>query len=46
MANVPKLKGREDCDDWAFAAENFLILDGKCKNAKWTETDAEKNRQG
>ena len=33
MANVPKLKEREDCDDWAFAAENFLILDGmqKCK---------------
>lgn len=26
--NVPKLKGRENYDDWAFAAENFMILEG------------------
>lgn len=26
--NVPKLKGRENYDEWAFAAENFLILEG------------------
>lgn len=26
--NVPKLKGRENYDDWAFAVENFLILEG------------------
>ncbi|CAF4890073.1 unnamed protein product [Pieris macdunnoughi] len=26
--NVPKLKGRENFDDWAFAARNFLILEG------------------
>ncbi|XP_026475639.1 uncharacterized protein LOC113380719 [Ctenocephalides felis] len=27
LVNVPKLKGRETYDDWAFAAENFLILE-------------------
>jgi hypothetical protein len=26
--NVPKLRGRENYDDWAFAVENFLILEG------------------
>lgn len=26
--NVPKLKGRDNYDDWAFAVENFLILEG------------------
>lgn len=26
--NVPKLKGRENYDDWAFAVENFMILEG------------------
>lgn len=28
LLNVPKLKGRENYDDWAFAARNFLILEG------------------
>ncbi|XP_072933025.1 uncharacterized protein [Epargyreus clarus] len=28
LVNVPKLKGRENYDDWAFAARNFLILEG------------------
>uniref|UniRef100_A0A1E1WGD5 Uncharacterized protein n=1 Tax=Pectinophora gossypiella TaxID=13191 RepID=A0A1E1WGD5_PECGO len=28
LANVPKLKGRENFDDWAFAVENLLILEG------------------
>lgn len=28
IVNVPKLKGRENYDEWAFAAENFLILEG------------------
>ncbi|CAH2100914.1 unnamed protein product [Euphydryas editha] len=28
LANVPKLKGRENYDDWCFAAENVLILEG------------------
>jgi hypothetical protein len=26
--NVSKLRGRENYDDWAFAVENFLILEG------------------
>ncbi|GBP58765.1 hypothetical protein EVAR_35544_1 [Eumeta japonica] len=28
IVNVPKLKGRENYDDWAFAARNFLVLEG------------------
>lgn len=28
LVNVPRLKGRENYDDWAFAVENFLILEG------------------
>lgn len=28
LANVPKLKGRENYDDWCFAAENVLVLEG------------------
>lgn len=28
IVNVPKLKGRENYDEWAFAAENFLMLEG------------------
>lgn len=28
LVNVPKLKGRENFSEWAFAAENFLILEG------------------
>ncbi|KAL4719415.1 hypothetical protein ACJJTC_002710, partial [Scirpophaga incertulas] len=28
IVNVPKLRGRENYDEWAFAAENFLILEG------------------
>ncbi|CAH2099257.1 unnamed protein product [Euphydryas editha] len=28
ILNVPKLKGRENFDEWAFAVENFLILEG------------------
>lgn len=26
IVSVPKLKGRENNDDWAFAARNFLVL--------------------
>lgn len=29
IANVPKLKGRENYSEWAFAAENLLVLEGK-----------------
>ncbi|CAH2088790.1 unnamed protein product [Euphydryas editha] len=28
LANVPKLKGRENYDNWCFAAENVLVLEG------------------
>ncbi|KOB74848.1 Uncharacterized protein OBRU01_08408 [Operophtera brumata] len=28
IANVPKLKGRENYDDWCFAAKNVLVLEG------------------
>ncbi|KAG7307913.1 hypothetical protein JYU34_006528 [Plutella xylostella] len=34
IVNVPKLKGRENYDEWAFAAENFLILEGVDINKK------------
>lgn len=34
LANVPKLKGRENYDEWAFAAENLLILEGMAKCIK------------
>lgn len=42
--NVPKLKGRENYDDWAFAVENFLILEGIdiAKSEKFSE---EENRK-
>lgn len=28
VVSVPKLKGRENYNEWAFAAENCLILEG------------------
>ncbi|KAK9685258.1 hypothetical protein QE152_g38175 [Popillia japonica] len=28
IASVPKLRGRENYSEWAFAVENFLLLDG------------------
>lgn len=28
LVNVPKLKGRENYDNWAFATSNFLLLEG------------------
>lgn len=31
MVNVPRLKGRENYSDWAFAVENFLVLEGLSK---------------
>ncbi|KAF2895129.1 hypothetical protein ILUMI_11045 [Ignelater luminosus] len=33
-ANVPKLKGRDNYDEWVFAAENVLILEGMMKCIK------------
>lgn len=38
IANVPKLKGRENYSEWAFAAENLLVLEGKLNFLK-TEGD-------
>lgn len=38
IVNVPKLRGRENYDEWVFAAENFLILEGMMKCIK-TEQD-------
>ncbi|CAH2092368.1 unnamed protein product [Euphydryas editha] len=29
LVNVPKLKGRENYNEWTFAAQNFLILEDK-----------------
>lgn len=40
IVNVPKLKGRENYDEWAFAAENFLLLDGVDINEESKEDDA------
>lgn len=31
LASVPKLKGRENYNEWAFAIENMLVLDGLSK---------------
>lgn len=28
IQSVPKLKGRENYDEWSFAAENLLVLEG------------------
>lgn len=43
LVNVPKLKGRENYDEWAFAAENYLLLEGMDINKKRDEklTDAD-----
>lgn len=34
IANVPKLKGRENYDDWCFAAQNVLVLEGMADKIK------------
>lgn len=36
IASVPKLKGRENYDEWCFAAENLLVLVGMEKYIKPT----------
>lgn len=36
IASVPKLKGRENYDEWSFAAENLLVLEGMEKYIKPT----------
>lgn len=34
LANVPKLKGRKNYDDWCFAAQNILVLEGMASAIK------------
>lgn len=34
LSNVPKLKGRENYDDWAFAVQNLLVLEDTDKYLK------------
>lgn len=41
ITNIPKLKGRENFDDWAFAVENLLVLEGADKFIKVEGTEAE-----
>lgn len=40
IASVPKLKGRENFDDWAFAVENLLVLEGADIYLKQEGTEA------
>lgn len=40
ITNVPKLKGRDNFDDWAFAVENLLVLEGADKYLKQEVTEA------
>lgn len=42
IASVPKLRGRDNYEEWAFAAENFLLLEGLQKCINGAETDTEK----
>lgn len=39
VINVPKLKGRENYGEWAFAAENFLVLEGASNCIKETKPE-------
>ncbi|KAG5861345.1 hypothetical protein JTB14_016694 [Gonioctena quinquepunctata] len=41
LANVPKLQGRENYEEWSFAMENFLVLEGLSKCIDGTETENE-----
>lgn len=45
LANVPKLKGRSNYNQWEFAMENFLILDGLNKAINGEEQDETKIAQ-
>lgn len=37
IASVPKLKGRDNYDEWVFAAQNFLVLEGMTGSIKKPE---------
>lgn len=45
LTSIPKLKGRENYSTWAFAIENYLIIDGLTGCLDGTETDAKKIAQ-
>ncbi|CAK1554381.1 unnamed protein product [Leptosia nina] len=34
LQSVPKLKGRDNYDEWSFAAENLLVLEGMIQYIK------------
>lgn len=42
LSSVPKLVGRENYEDWAFAVENILQLEGMAACIDGTETDSNK----
>ncbi|CAH2019634.1 unnamed protein product [Acanthoscelides obtectus] len=39
LTSVPRLLGRENYDEWAFAVENVFVLEGLNKCIEGTETD-------
>lgn len=45
IASVPKLTGRGNYNEWSFAAENFLIIDGLKACIDGTEADTTKINQ-
>lgn len=45
IANVPRLKGRENYREWAFAITHFLTLDKLTEALEGTETNADKIAQ-
>ncbi|KAG5894314.1 hypothetical protein JTB14_015554 [Gonioctena quinquepunctata] len=45
-ASVPKLKGCKNYDDWTYAVENYLILDGLKGCIDGTVADAVRSQPG
>lgn len=45
LANVQKLLGRENYEEWAFAMQNLLLLDGYSNCLDGSETDEEKKQK-
>ncbi|XP_030765913.1 uncharacterized protein LOC115889953 [Sitophilus oryzae] len=40
LSSVPRLTGRENYSDWAFAVENVFVLEGLTKCLDGSETDS------
>lgn len=38
--NIPKLKGRENYEEWAFETNNYLVLEGMLNWGKVEQRDA------